>query len=114
MKISPRHVDRIEVWRSVSVVLGVLVCGAAAYAAGNPPVRHVTARNLLAEFAAVAADPWRPAERAFLGRASEGSRQQMRLAEVGGGHATNSDVRSHALQLATDYRELNGALEELI
>jgi predicted outer membrane protein len=62
----------------------------------------------------MAANEIRPAERAFLVKAVEVTREQMRLAEIGVSQATNSDVRSHAQQLVSDYRSLNEALEALI
>ena len=80
-------------------------------------VRHVSARNLTNGFAVdplATNDALRPAERSFLTKAVESSRQQMRLAEVGVSQAANSDVRSHAQQLVADYRAMNDALEALI
>jgi len=38
----------------------------------------------------------------------------MRLAKVGVSQAANSDVRSHALQMVTDFRALNDAVEALL
>jgi putative membrane protein len=61
-----------------------------------------------------AAETFRPNERAFLEKAIESSRQQMRLAEIGATQASSSEVRSHALQLAADYRELNDTLEAMV
>lgn len=62
----------------------------------------------------LAADSLRPAERSFLTKASETSRQQMRLAEVGVSQAGDTQVRSQAQQMAADYRSLNDGLEALI
>lgn len=62
----------------------------------------------------VAAEDLRPLERDFLEKASASSQQQMLLAQVGSDHAGSSDIRSHAVQLATDYKSLNNALETLI
>lgn len=76
---------------------------------------HVAFSLLFVSTAAVfAAEELRPVERDFLEKASESSRQQMVLAQVGANHAGSSDIRSHALQLATDYKSLNNALETLI
>jgi predicted outer membrane protein len=88
----------------------------AAEAASSLRVRQVSARNLTRGFTAeaLAANDLRPVERAFLAKAVETSRQQMRLAEIGVSQATRSEVRSHAQQLATDYRSLNTALEALV
>jgi putative membrane protein len=61
-----------------------------------------------------ATDALRPNERTFLEKAIESSRQQLRLADVGAAQATSSDLRSHALQLNADYRDLRDALEALI
>src|SRR5436190_899977 len=61
-----------------------------------------------------AADVFRPAERVFLEKALESTRQQMRLAEIGANQASSSEVRAHALQLAADYRELNNTLDALV
>ena len=77
--------------------------------------RQASARNLVRGFAAdVSADAIRPADRAFFNKAAESGRQQMRLAEIGVSQAGNSDVRSHALQLATDYRHITDSLEALL
>lgn len=96
--------------------LATLALPGGAHAAAPWQVRHVTARNLAHGFAAEPSlnDALRPGERAFLGRALESSRRQMRLAEIGVTQAEAGDVRSHALQLATDARSLTDALEALI
>jgi putative membrane protein len=102
---------------SVLITLFALVGSmAVSYAAGSLRVRQVSARSFARGPAAeaLAASELRPVDRAFLGRAAEIGRQQMRLAEVGSSHATSSDVRSHAQQLATDYRSLNESLDALI
>jgi putative membrane protein len=85
------------------------------YAAG-PRTRQVSARSFSNGFAVepVAINDLRPTERAFLTKAMETIRQQMRLAEIGVSQATSSSVRSHAQQLAGDYRSLNEALDALI
>jgi putative membrane protein len=91
--------------------------GASAASAGTAPLRTpVAARNMLHGFAAMplATDALRENEKAFLGRAVETSRQQIRLAEVGASQADSTEVRSHALTLAADYRELTDSLEALI
>jgi predicted outer membrane protein len=77
---------------------------------------QVSARSLTHVLAAdpLAADTLRPAERAFLSKALESSRQQVRLAEIGVSQATNAQVRSHAQQRVADYRTLNGVLDALI
>jgi putative membrane protein len=97
----------------LGLLLGVTL---SANAAGPWRVRHVSARDLTNGFAVdpLANDALRPAERSFLTKAVEGSRQQMRLAEVGVSQAVSSEVRSHAQQLVGDYRTLNDALETLI
>jgi putative membrane protein len=96
--------------------LALTIVGAVLNAA--PPWRMgaVSARNLASGFAAepIAGETLRPAERSFLTKATETSRQTVRLAEVGLGQANNSELRSHAHQLATDYRRLGDALEALI
>ena len=61
-----------------------------------------------------AAEELRPAERDFLEKATESSHQQMVLAQVGANQAGSSDIRSHAVQLMTDYKSLGNALETLI
>jgi putative membrane protein len=63
---------------------------------------------------AAAADELRASERAFLDKAAEVTRQEMRLAEVGVSQAGSSDVRSHATQLAGDSRRLSDALEDMM
>jgi len=85
-------------------------------AAGPWRARQVSARSMARGFTGevLAANELRPTERAFLGKAAETTRQQMRLAEIGVSQATATEVRSHAQQLVTDYRSLNDALEALI
>jgi len=61
-----------------------------------------------------AAESLRPTERAFLIAAVDTSRLQMRLAEVGAANASSSEVRSHALALAGDFRQLSDSLDALI
>ncbi|MGH7956791.1 MAG: hypothetical protein ACREH8_07240, partial [Opitutaceae bacterium] len=102
--------------RLVPVSLTIMVFFGAtltAHSAGPGRSRQVSARNVMPAFAAQmrAANELRPTERAFLSKAIEASRQQMRLAAVGISQATSTEVRSHAQQLATDYRSLNDALE---
>ncbi len=107
--------SRFSVYALLPLALS-LCTAVTATAAGSWRVRHVSARNLTHGFAVdpLASDAIRPAERSFLTKAVESTRQQMRLAEVGVSQATNSDVRSHAQQLVADYRTLNDALEGLI
>ena len=95
---------------------GLLSATLTANAASTWRVRHVSARSLTNGFAVdpLANDALRAADQSFLSKAAESSRQQMRLAELGVSQATNSDVRSHAQQLVTDYRTLNDALQALI
>jgi putative membrane protein len=62
----------------------------------------------------LAADSLRPTERTFLEKAMETSRQQARLADVGASQANSSEVRTYALQLAADYRDLSGSLDALV
>lgn len=77
---------------------------------------RVVARNLVLGFAPdpLATDELRVNEKAFLVKALETTRQQMRLAEVGASQAESSDVRSYALQLVADYRTLSDALDALV
>ena len=98
---------------AVAAIMGLAVT---AEAAGPSRVRQASARTLMRGFAAepLASDSLRAAERAFLGKAVEVSRQQMRLAEIGVSQATNSEVRSHAQQLVADYRSLTDSLEALV
>jgi putative membrane protein len=78
--------------------------------------RQVSARSLARGFTteAMAVGEFRPAERAFLGKAVETSGQQMRLAEIGISQARTAEVRSHAQQLVTDYRSMHDSLGALI
>ncbi len=102
---------------SRAVFAGAMALGTAALFAGNAPWRpSAVARSAMHGFAAVpmAADALRENDKAFLGRAVETSRQQLRLAEVGASQAESSEVRSHALTLAGDYRELMDSLDALI
>lgn len=103
-----------------STALQAFVAGLLASAFAVPtfsaPARQASAQSAIRGFAGdpVADRDLRPAERAFLTSAVENSRQQMRLAEVGVNHAANSEVRSHAQQLAVDYRQMTDGLEALI
>lgn len=65
------------------------------------------------ELIPLAADSLRPAERAFLEKATEIGRLQMRLADIGASQATSADVRGHAEQLKSDNRQLVDALTSL-
>jgi putative membrane protein len=96
--------------------VGLMGFAVTASAAGPWTVRQVSARNLMHTFGAEpqATDGLRPADRAFLTKAVETARQQMRLAEVGVSQAAKSEVRSHAQQLVTDYRQMNDSLEAMI
>ena len=107
----PRAFARLGLW-----LLGSACLGHAVASAGPARVRQVSARSWVKHTAAepLAADELRAGEKAFLAKAVETVRQQMRLAEVGASKADSSEVRSHALQLASDYRDLNEALESLI
>lgn len=98
------------------LLLGSVFIGHTVASAGPSRVRQVSARSWVKHPAAepLAADGLRAGEKAFLAKAVETARQQMRLAEVGASKADSSEVRSHALQLASDYRDLNDALESLI
>ena len=79
-------------------------------------LRSPATRTLNKSFAAepLATDALRPSERVFLTKAAASTRQQMRLAEIGASQSESADVRSHAMQLAADYRSLNEAIEALI
>ena len=104
---------------ALSIVLGsFLAVTLSAQANSNSAwrLRKVSAQSLSRGFVAepLVGDALRPAERAFLAKAVESSRQHIRIAEAGVSQAANSDVRSHALQLVTDYRALNDALDALI
>src|SRR5262245_49941585 len=89
-----------------SFLIGLLSTALVADAAGSWRVRQVSARSLTNGYAVepLASDALRPGERAFLTKAIETSRLQLRLAEIGVSQATNSAVRSHAQQLVADYR----------
>lgn len=96
-------------------LLGTLMATTAACLSAAP-VRKASARNVVRNYAAepMAASELRPVERDFLMKAVEMTRQQMRLAEIGASQAESAEVRSHALQLTTDYRSLSDALDALI
>ena len=97
-------------------MLAVLLLAAAAQAASAPLRPRVVAQRAMPGFAAVplATDALRENDQAFLGKAVETSRQQMRLGEVGASQAGSSQVRTHALTLAADSREMADSLEALI
>ncbi len=86
-----------------------------AVAASSWRFRSVTARSLTTGFVAepVAGDMLRPTERAFLLRAAQASREQVRLAEWGASRTENSDLRSLSRQLLTDYRRLGETVDAL-
>ena len=107
--------SRLEIVLKLTFV-SLLASTVSLEAAGPWRGRQVSARNLTRGFAteALAAGDLRPAERAFLTKAVETARQQLRLAEIGVSQSTNSDVRSHAQQLVSDYRSLHDSLEALI
>ena len=90
--------------------------GGLTLAAAPGHLQRAAARTLRLGFAAepLASDSLRVNERAFLNKALETTRQQMRLAEIGAAQADSSEVRAHALQLVADYRTLNDALDALI
>jgi putative membrane protein len=99
------------------VALATLVAVTQSVDAAAPwRVRQVSARSLASGYAVdpLASESMRPAERSFLSKASETSRQQLRLAEVGVSQAGDAQVRSHAQQLVADYRTLTDGLEALI
>jgi predicted outer membrane protein len=102
--------------RTSLALAGAFLLGATVMADAAPRVRHVSARNVMQRFAAepLAANEFRPAERAFLIKAVESAREQMRLAKIAVSQSTNTGVRSHAQQLVGDYRSLSDSLEGLI
>jgi putative membrane protein len=102
---------------TLALALALLTSGAVVSANAASPLRNrqVSARAFTPAFAVErTGDTLRPTEKTFLLKATEISREQVRLAEVGVGQAVNSDVRSHALQMVTDFRGLHDALEALI
>jgi putative membrane protein len=110
----PRSTQR---WRlSVAFALAAGSVSFSSLFATPPHAPRVVARNLMLGFTPdpLATDDLRVNEKAFLVKALETTRQQMRLAEVGASQAESSDVRSHALQLVADYRTLSDALDALI
>ncbi len=114
MSLSPSFLSRLG-GRALLITCALGV-GSTLVFAGPSPRRQASARTLMKSYTAepMAADELRVTERAFLAKAIESTRQQMRLAEVGAGRADSSDVRSHALQLANDYRALHETLDVLI
>lgn len=74
------------------------------------------AKNLVLGFAALplASDALRPVERTFLEKAAASSRQQMRLAKLALSQAVSSDIRTYAQQIASDNRQLNDSVEDLL
>src|SRR5687768_2675700 len=99
---------------TLALALALLASGAVVSVNAASPLRNrqVSARTFAPAFAVErTGDTLRPTERAFLVKASGMSREQVRLGEVGVGQAVNSDVRSHALQMVTDFRALSDALE---
>jgi putative membrane protein len=79
-------------------------------------MRQVSARTFVRGYTAdaLAADAPRPAERAFLEKALELSRQHMHFAELGSSQASGSEVRSYAQQILSDHRALGESLDALI
>lgn len=81
-----------------AIIATCVLCGASGGVAAHP----------------LATDTVRSDERAFLREAIARSHEQGRLAELGSSNATNSDVRSHAQQLKSDYRQMVDALDALM
>jgi putative membrane protein len=73
---------------------------------------HAAVRGMVVE--PLATETLRPNERAFLERALESARDQVRLAALGTGQATSSEVRSLAQQIGIDQRGLVDSLDALI
>lgn len=120
MKISLLSVSstrRLRLARRLALLGAVGLSAIAVSATSNDwRLRSPAARSLIRSFAAepLAADALRPSERVFLTKAAESTRQQMRLAEIGASQSESAEVRSHATQLAADYRALNDTIEALI
>jgi predicted outer membrane protein len=116
MKIFPRPGSSIIRGCTFGLTLWGLFIVAGPVDAATTRVRQVSARSVIQGFAVdpLANDALRPADRAFLAKAADAVRQQMRLGEVGVSQAADTRVRSHAQQLVTDYRTLHDTLEALI
>lgn len=96
----------------VSIPLGLAVFASSLAAASPGDWRKVAARSLIrGDVAApLATDTVTAAERAFLEKAANLGRLQMRLAEIGAAQGVSAEVRSHAEQLKIDNRELVDAV----
>lgn len=94
----------------------LVVASSAALAASSSPFRQATARSMVQGYAAdpLAADSARLGEQAFLQKAADTGRLQMRLAELGASQATSAEVRGHAEQLKSDNRQLVDGLTALM
>ena len=77
---------------------------------------RLPAASLVNRFAAepVATDALRPNEQEFLTKAIEAVGQQMRLAAVGASKADSAEVRSQALQLTAEGRQMADTLDALV
>jgi putative membrane protein len=105
--------------RGLSTALTVLLAGLSL-----PAQAHLRAPSFIFTLAqmsantpaatnANAADSIRAPERAFLLQGLETSRQEAELSRLAVGQASSSEVREFAQQLATDYQQINQALETL-
>lgn len=113
---TPFFAPRARRPRTLYLIAGATLVFNNALATPGPLRPRLVARSAMAGFAVIplAADALRENERAFLGKAVESSRQQMRLATIGASRAASADVRSEALALAADFRDLTESLEALI
>src|SRR4051812_41338699 len=104
----------------IHAALAVIVLGAGASVLSSSAQARV--RPHAATFASVArgataeplaADSLRPGEQAFILRAFQLTRQELRLAQLAVSQAVSSDVRSLAQQLVANHRQMSDSLEAL-
>lgn len=108
MKSSSRSVRRGLVLAAAALLTGAIAV------AGLPSQRRVAARSLIRGYPMdPLASDLSAAESAFVRRAIDAGRLQLRLAELAAGHAVRSDVRGHAEQLKGDNRQLVEAFTAL-
>lgn len=101
MNSSPRFLRRGLIFAAAALLTGALA------EAGLPSQRRVAARSLIRGYPTdPLATDLRGADSAFVRKAIETGRLQVRMAELASSQAVRSDVRGHAEQLKSDNRQL--------
>jgi putative membrane protein len=115
MHHAPLHLRRNPLPRglALAVVAGIFLAGSLSAA---PRWRtSPAAKSLMLGFAAdpVATDTLRPTERAFLEKAAELSRREVRLGQLAVAQAASSALREFAQQLVADHQQIADSVDAL-